>query len=96
MPSWPPSPGKELRRCFAEFTLSEANGLSMTGNSEGLPPRSADPWLWQAFNNFYHRFHILSEPDADRQQFLLYMVHLVNQTLTSALGLMGIEIPERM
>jgi arginyl-tRNA synthetase len=52
--------------------------------------------LAQAFNNFYHRFHILSEPDADRQKFLLYLVHLVNQTLTSALGLMGIEIPERM
>jgi arginyl-tRNA synthetase len=52
--------------------------------------------LAQAFNNFYHRFHILSEPDADRQQFLLYLVHLVNQTLTSALGLMGVEIPQRM
>jgi arginyl-tRNA synthetase len=26
--------------------------------------------LAQAFNNFYHRFHILSEPDAERQQFL--------------------------
>jgi len=52
--------------------------------------------LAQAFNNFYHRFHILSEPDSERQQFLLYIVHLVNQTLTSALELMGIEIPERM
>jgi arginyl-tRNA synthetase len=52
--------------------------------------------LAQAFNNFYHRFHILSEPDADRQHFLLYLVHLVNQTLTLALELMGIEIPERM
>jgi len=52
--------------------------------------------LAQAFNNFYHRFHILSEPDADRQQFLLYLVDLVNQTLTSALELMGIEIPQRM
>jgi arginyl-tRNA synthetase len=52
--------------------------------------------LAQAFNNFYHRFHILSEPDSDRQQFLLYLVHLVNQTLTSALELMGIEIPEHM
>ena len=52
--------------------------------------------LAQAFNNFYHCFHILSEPDAERQRFLLYLVQLVNQTLTSALDLMGIEIPERM
>ncbi|MGO8734149.1 MAG: arginine--tRNA ligase [Terriglobia bacterium] len=52
--------------------------------------------LAQTFNNFYHRFHILSEPDADQQRFLLYLVHLANQTLTSALELMGIEVPERM
>ena len=52
--------------------------------------------LAQGFNNFYHRFHILSEPDQDRQSFLLYLVHLVSETLASALGLMGIEIPERM
>jgi len=52
--------------------------------------------LAQTFNNFYHRFHILSEPDAARQQFLLYLVQLVNQTLTLALELMGIEVPERM
>ena len=52
--------------------------------------------LAQAFNNFYHRFHILSEPGAERQQFLLYLVQLVNQTLTAALDLMGMEVPERM
>ena len=52
--------------------------------------------LAQSFNNFYHRFHILSEPDAARQQFLLYLVQLVNQTLSLALELMGIEVPERM
>jgi arginyl-tRNA synthetase len=42
--------------------------------------------LAQTFNNFYHRFHILSEPDADQQRFLLYLVHLVNQTLTRLWG----------
>ncbi len=52
--------------------------------------------LAQAFNNFYHRFHILSETDPARQNFLLGLVHLVNQTLGQTLELMGIEIPERM
>jgi arginyl-tRNA synthetase len=52
--------------------------------------------LAQAFNNFYHNYHILSESDSDRQLFLLYLVHLVNQTLSLALEQMGIEIPERM
>ncbi len=50
----------------------------------------------QAFNNFYHRFHILSEPDTNRQNFLLYLVHIVERTLTQTLDLLGIEIPERM
>ena len=52
--------------------------------------------LAQAFNNFYHRYHILSEPDRSRQLFLLYLVELVNQTLSRTLHLLGIEVPERM
>jgi arginyl-tRNA synthetase len=52
--------------------------------------------LGQAFNNFYHHFHILSEPDASRQQFLLYLVRLTERTLTLATEHMGIEIPDRM
>jgi arginyl-tRNA synthetase len=52
--------------------------------------------LAQAFNNFYHRYHILSEADRARQQFLLYLVHLTERTLTLAVEQMGIEIPERM
>ena len=52
--------------------------------------------LAQAFNNFYHRFHILHEADSARQDFLLYLVHIVERTLTRTLDLMGIEVPERM
>ncbi len=52
--------------------------------------------LAQAFNNFYHRFHILSEPDPSRQDFLLYLVQVVEHTLTQTLDLLGIEVPERM
>jgi len=52
--------------------------------------------LGQAFNNFYHHFHILSEPDPSRQQFLLYLVYLTERTLTLATEHMGIEIPDRM
>ncbi|HET7213412.1 MAG TPA: arginine--tRNA ligase [Terriglobia bacterium] len=52
--------------------------------------------LAQAFNNFYHRFHILREPDPARQNVLLFIVHLVERTLTQTLDLLGIEVPERM
>ncbi|MHB8653624.1 MAG: arginine--tRNA ligase [Terriglobia bacterium] len=50
----------------------------------------------QAFNNFYHHHHILNEPDPDLQNFLLYLVFLLEKTLRQALELLGIEVPERM
>ena len=50
----------------------------------------------QAFNNFYHHFHILNEADPARQQFLLYLVFLAERTLSLAIEHMGMEIPERM
>jgi arginyl-tRNA synthetase len=52
--------------------------------------------LAQAFNNFYHRFHILREPDSARQNFLLFLVQMVERTLTQTLELLGIQVPERM
>jgi arginyl-tRNA synthetase len=52
--------------------------------------------LAQSFNNFYHQHHILSETDSARQNFLLFLVHMVNESLTQTLELLGIEIPERM
>jgi arginyl-tRNA synthetase len=52
--------------------------------------------LAQAFNNFYHHYHILNEPDPERQQFLLYLVYLASESLRQTLEVLGIEVPERM
>jgi arginyl-tRNA synthetase len=52
--------------------------------------------LAQAFNNFYHKHHILSEPAPARQAFLLMVTSLVMQKLITALALLGIEAPEKM
>jgi arginyl-tRNA synthetase len=52
--------------------------------------------LAQGFNNFYHHHRVLSEPDPGRQLSLLYLVHVVSETLTQALALSGIDVPERM
>jgi len=52
--------------------------------------------LAQAFNNFYHRHHILTESDPARQAFLLRLVSLVERQLVTALNLLGIEAPEKM
>jgi arginyl-tRNA synthetase len=52
--------------------------------------------LAQAFNNFYHKHHILSESDEQKRAFLLSLTELVERHLVQALNLLGIETPERM
>ncbi len=52
--------------------------------------------LAQAFNNFYHRYHVLTEKDEERQLFLLFVVQLVSTSLAKVLGLLGIRVPEKM
>ncbi|HWZ98787.1 MAG TPA: arginine--tRNA ligase [Candidatus Dormibacteraeota bacterium] len=52
--------------------------------------------LAQAFNNFYHKHHILSEEDSQKRAFFLALCGLVETQLVRALDLLGIEAPEKM
>jgi arginyl-tRNA synthetase len=52
--------------------------------------------LAQAFNNFYHKHHILSETDEQKRAFLSGLTELVEEQLVRALQLMGIEAPDKM
>ena len=52
--------------------------------------------LAQAFNNFYHKHHILSESDAEKRSFLMGLTEVVERQLIRALSLLGIQAPERM
>ncbi|MHB8499640.1 MAG: arginine--tRNA ligase [Candidatus Acidiferrales bacterium] len=52
--------------------------------------------LAQAFNNFYHKHHILSEADGQKRAFLLRLTELVEARLVDTLALLGIETPEKM
>jgi arginyl-tRNA synthetase len=52
--------------------------------------------LAQEFNNFYHKYHILSEADEQKRAFLLRLTELVEAQLVKALSLLGIEAPEKM
>ena len=52
--------------------------------------------LAQLFNNFYHRHHILTEPDAGRKKFLLATAAVVRRELVRTLELMGIRVPAVM
>ena len=49
-----------------------------------------------SFNRFYDESHILSEPDPSRKSSWLSLVATTLAVLTVVLGLLGIEVPERM
>ena len=52
--------------------------------------------LAQVFNNFYHKHHILTEPDPGKKQFLLATVAVARRELARALKVMGVEVPAVM
>jgi arginyl-tRNA synthetase len=52
--------------------------------------------LAQAFNNFYHKHHILSEADEEKRVFLLGLTEIIERELVRALRLLGIQAPEKM
>jgi arginyl-tRNA synthetase len=52
--------------------------------------------LAQAFNAFYHQYPILNEEDPHRKKWRAAGVAYVRSQLSSALSLMGIDVPSRM
>lgn len=52
--------------------------------------------LAQSFSRFYAEHHILSEPDTGLRAARLGLCRLTADTLAKVLGILGIEIPQRM
>ena len=52
--------------------------------------------LAKEYNQFYHEHQILKEPDEPVRNFRLGLSAFVGQTIQSAMGMLGIEVPERM
>ena len=52
--------------------------------------------LTKAFNQFYHDFTILGEIDTELRQFRLSLAKAVAKVISLGMGLLGIEMPERM
>jgi arginyl-tRNA synthetase len=52
--------------------------------------------LAQQFNNFYHRYHILTESDPTRRALLMATAAVARREMVRALGLLGIEAPPVM
>ena len=52
--------------------------------------------LTKAFNQFYHDFSILGETNPELRQFRLSLAKAVAKVISLGMGLLGIEMPERM
>jgi arginyl-tRNA synthetase len=52
--------------------------------------------LAQSFSNFYHEYPVLSETDAEKKTFLLWMTEYFRAQLEKTLSVLGIEVPEYM
>jgi arginyl-tRNA synthetase len=52
--------------------------------------------LAQTFNNFYHQYQVLSEPDPERRVFLLWMTDFFAAQLERTLAILGIAVPAYM
>ena len=52
--------------------------------------------LTKVFNQFYHDYSILNEPDEQKKFFRLVLAKNVAKIIKNGMGLLGIEVPERM
>jgi arginyl-tRNA synthetase len=52
--------------------------------------------LAQTFNNFYHQYPVLAEPDPERKVFLLWMTDFFRAQLERTLAILGIAVPAYM
>ena len=52
--------------------------------------------LTKVFNQFYHDYSILNEPDEQKKAVRLMLAKNVAKIIKTGMGLLGIEVPERM
>jgi len=52
--------------------------------------------LVKEYNSFYQTVSILGEEDTSKKIFRVQLSKKVSDTIKSAFGLLGIEVPERM
>jgi arginyl-tRNA synthetase len=71
----------------------------LRGAVAALEPSVVAKWafqLAQRFNVFYNNYHIRSETDEARRALLVAITDIVRGQLIDALGVLGIQAPERM
>jgi arginyl-tRNA synthetase len=90
-----PASGKESSLALA---LDSAGDAVLRAFAEKAPSAVCDCLFEIAgkFNEFYAESRILTEPDAARRNSWLALLAVTRRTLVTLLGLLGVEVPERM
>ena len=94
-----------LGRCFEDEGLwqlvllaSKSDSVVERAISSGEPAHVAKYafQLAQGFNNFYHEYPVITEPDIERRNVLLWLTHYVQAQLVATLQILGITVPVYM
>jgi arginyl-tRNA synthetase len=94
-----------LRRCFETEGLwqlmllaSKSDSVVERAISSGEPAHVAKHafQLAQSFNNFYHEYPVITEPNVERRNVLLWLTHYVRAQLLATLDVLGIAVPAYM
>jgi len=94
-----------LRRCFETDGLwqlvllaSKSDSIVERALASGEPAHVAKYafQLAQSFNNFYHEYPVITEPDRERRNVLLWLTQYVRTKLLGTLDVLGISQPAYM
>ncbi len=90
-----------------QLSAKEENLIQMLSDFKGIVKQAGDDYspsvianycydLVKEYNQFYHDFSILREENADLKVFRLALSQNVAKIVRTGMGLLGIEVPERM
>ncbi|MGC2660526.1 MAG: arginine--tRNA ligase [Bryobacteraceae bacterium] len=77
---------------------SKADGMIERAIAAGEPAHVAKYafQLAQSFNNFYHEYSVIAEPNASRRALLLWLTHFVREQMLATMQVLGIQQPVYM
>jgi arginyl-tRNA synthetase len=101
--------GIALKKCDNNLNINEKEKflIQLLGNFPNIVKEAGTTFspalianycynLSKEFNQFYHDFSILKEDNLQLKNFRLQLCKAVAQILKNAMGLLGIELPEKM
>ena len=84
---------RNLLRSLYEFPLAVKEAAGQLSPSE-IANYTYE--LCKEFNQFYHEYSVLNEPDPEVSDFRIKLSQMTAQTIRNAMSLLGIDVPERM